>query len=188
MQAKAFYLDQEGGYAKKRPNDNDSWPILFWPSVSFLSVSHNGRVAWTELRSPTQRSSVDDVRARVAGRAPSRNGRNVSGGRDVVGSWRWCWTAGAQALLRGVGGGGLWSVDRPVGTLASPAPLPLPQRTLLRSFRQGYVRVAGIEDGTARGPPVFGVWGGAWGAVGRGHMAAGPACRYLFQTAWSKES
>jgi hypothetical protein len=66
-------------------------------------------------------------------------------------------------------------VDRPVGTLASPAPLPLPQRTLLRSFRQGYVRVAGIEDG-------------AWGAVGRGHMAAGPACRYLFQTAWSKES
>jgi len=122
------------------------------------------------------------------GTGPSRNGRNVK--------W-WLGRRGLVAVVRkhcsvewpsGVGGGGLWSVDRPVGTLASPAPLPLPQRTLLRSIRQGYVRVAGIEDGTARGPPVFGVWGGAWGAVGRGQKAEGPACRYLFQTAWSKES
>lgn len=92
------------------------------------------------------------------------------------------WGCGEWGLTVECGpAGGRWERAR--------SPLLLPQRTLLRSIRRGYVRVAGIEDGTARGPPVFGGWGGgAWGAVGRGHMAAGPACRYLFQTAWSKES
>lgn len=70
---------------------------------------------------------------------------------------------------------------RQVGTLASSRSAG--------PFDSAGLHVAGIEDGTARGPPVFRVWGGAWGAVGRrGHMAAGAACRYLFRTAWSEES
>lgn len=49
---------------------------------------------------------------------------------------------------------------RQVGTLASSRSAG--------PFDSAGLHVAGIEDGTARGPPVFGVWGGAWGAVGRG--------------------
>jgi len=98
MQAKAFYhyLDQKWGYAKKRPNN--SWPILFWPSVSFLSVSHNGRVAWTQLSSPTERSSVDDVRARAA---TSRDGAPpVTVETLVVAGTSWARGGGAGLLVR----------------------------------------------------------------------------------------
>jgi len=41
-------------------------PFPFFPLHKPPPVSHNGRVAWTQLRSPTDRSSVDDVRARAA--------------------------------------------------------------------------------------------------------------------------
>ena len=175
MQAIAFILTRRG-YAKKRPND--SWPILFWPPFLFFPlhkpspVNHNGRVAWTQLRSPTERSSVDDVRARAA---TSRDGGPpVTVETLVVAGTSWARGGGAQAQapLRGVAqwsgwGCGLWSVDRPVGTLASPAPLPLPHRTLLRSIRQGYyawrasrtVQLVGLRcsvSGAAHGKP----WGG----------------------------
>jgi hypothetical protein len=56
------------------------------------------RVARNQLRSPTERSSVDDVRARAATsgeQGPSRNGRNVSG--DRVGT-SWARGGGGQEL------------------------------------------------------------------------------------------
>jgi hypothetical protein len=77
---------------------------------------------------------------------------------------------------------GVWTGRPNACLLPSPAAHAGP-------FDPAGLHVAGIEDGTSRGPPVFCVWGGAWGAVGRsGHMAAGAACRYLFRTAWSEES
>ena len=165
--------DQEG-LCEKRPND--SWPILFWPPFLFFPlhkpspVNHNGRVAWTQLRSPTDRSSVDDVRARAA---TSRDGgppvtvETLSGGWDAVGSWRWCastapWSG--QVEWVGVDCGvwtGRWERSPP-----RPRFLSLSARCSVRFGRATYawrasrtVQLVGLRcsvSGAAHGKP----WGG----------------------------
>jgi len=115
---------------------NDSWPILFWPSVSFLSVSHNGRVAWTRLRSTDRPSGAALTTSGRGARQRRGDGGPPVTVETLVVAWTpWArgggaasaaaWSGGVEEWV-GVGVCGLWTVDRPVGTLASPGPASLP--------------------------------------------------------------